>query len=125
MDLIEFLAARLDEEAANERFAAETRGRSPEKPIPLDDLKALIRGEAPSPVTDAKRRIVELHQITVRKLDTTPFDPYTGERNEPEFEVECAVCGWATTDQTSGCDTLRLLALPYADHADYREEWKP
>ncbi|MER7077935.1 hypothetical protein SAMN02982929_07189 [Saccharopolyspora kobensis] len=22
-------------------------------------------------------------------------------------------------------DTLRLLALPYADHPDYREEWRP
>jgi hypothetical protein len=22
-------------------------------------------------------------------------------------------------------DTYRLLALPYADHADYREEWRP
>jgi hypothetical protein len=25
-------------------------------------------------------------------------------------------CGW---------DTLRLLALPYADHPDFREEWRP
>jgi len=23
------------------------------------------------------------------------------------------------------CPTLRLLALPYADHPDYREEWRP
>jgi len=23
------------------------------------------------------------------------------------------------------CDTLRLLALPYASHPDYLEEWKP
>jgi hypothetical protein len=23
------------------------------------------------------------------------------------------------------CDTLLLLALPYADHPDYREEWRP
>jgi len=23
------------------------------------------------------------------------------------------------------CVTLRLLALPYADHPDYNEEWKP
>jgi hypothetical protein len=23
------------------------------------------------------------------------------------------------------CLTLRLLALPYADHADYRQEWRP
>lgn len=24
-----------------------------------------------------------------------------------------------------GAHILRLLALPYADHPDYREEWKP
>ena len=24
-----------------------------------------------------------------------------------------------------GCQTLRLLATPYADHEGYREEWKP
>lgn len=23
------------------------------------------------------------------------------------------------------CDTLQGLALPYADHPDYREEWRP
>lgn len=23
------------------------------------------------------------------------------------------------------CPTLRLLARPYADHPDYREEWRP
>ncbi len=23
------------------------------------------------------------------------------------------------------CDMLRLLALPHADHPDYREEWRP
>jgi hypothetical protein len=23
------------------------------------------------------------------------------------------------------CDTLKLLALPYADHPDYRDEWRP
>ena len=23
------------------------------------------------------------------------------------------------------CETIRLLALPYADHSDYREEWRP
>lgn len=24
-----------------------------------------------------------------------------------------------------GCDTLRLLALPFATHPDYRGEWRP
>jgi len=28
-------------------------------------------------------------------------------------------------DPDSPCHTLRLLALPYVDHPDWREEWKP
>ncbi|GHB55613.1 hypothetical protein GCM10010331_49310 [Streptomyces xanthochromogenes] len=27
--------------------------------------------------------------------------------------------------ETYPCLTARLLALPYADHSDYREEWRP
>jgi hypothetical protein len=41
--------------------------------------------------------------------------------------------GWCTTcdvpgdyrGNLSGCETLRLLAMPYADHPDYRPEWTP
>jgi hypothetical protein len=47
---------------------------------------------------EAKRRIVRMHQ------------PPT-------------ICGWDCRD--GRCPTLRALALPYADHPDYREEWKP
>lgn len=36
------------------------------------------------------------------------------ERGKP-----CGVC------DRVGCRTLRWMALPYADHADYREEWRP
>lgn len=32
----------------------------------------------------------------------------------------CDVCGTAHP-----CQTLRLLALPYADHPGYRQEWRP
>lgn len=53
---------------------------------------------------EAKRRIVEEH---------------------PQFVSEgmsyCETC----ERSTSPCNTLRLLALPYADHPDYREEWRP
>ena len=59
----------------------------------------------------AKRRIVELH--------------------EPNGET-CSVCalqdgskygdGWGAEDWP--CSTLRALALPYADHEAFREEWR-
>jgi hypothetical protein len=53
---------------------------------------------------EAKRRVVELH-----RTDAT----------DPEVIV-CAVCLYGPP-----CETLRLLALPYADHPDYRPEWRP
>ncbi|WP_424891820.1 DUF6221 family protein [Streptomyces sp. XH2] len=69
---------------------------------------------------EAKRRLVDLHQ------------------GEGEFP-ECAVCAqpeffaedadgnreWFRWSEPTPCLTLRLLALPYADHPDYREEWRP
>ncbi|WP_326779743.1 DUF6221 family protein [Streptomyces longwoodensis] len=34
--------------------------------------------------------------------------------------------GWEDDDgQAGGCADLAVLALPFADHPDYREEWKP
>jgi len=47
----------------------------------------------------AKRRIVELGVCTACATEAQPCD--------------------------HRADTLRLLALPYADHEDYREEWTP
>jgi hypothetical protein len=72
----------------------------------------------------AKRRIVALHKLKVERLSVSPFDPITGEPNEPVFEVECEVCQWAGLDPTGGCDTLRLLALPLADRPGYDEAWR-
>jgi len=40
----------------------------------------------------------------------------------------CEACAdglWNLERTSLPCPTLRLLALPYADHADYREEWRP
>jgi hypothetical protein len=56
---------------------------------------------------EAKRRIVEEY-APVAKNDT-------GE-SEPEYAY-----GWA---EGLG-EAVRLLALPYADHPDYRDEWRP
>lgn len=53
---------------------------------------------------EAKRQIVALHE---------PVD------DEPDgFCLHCDCDSWP-------CGTIAALALPYADHPDYREEWKP
>lgn len=54
----------------------------------------------------AKRRIVAQH-------------PYAGLLSAPE------ACGRCATNPPAACPTLRLLALPFADHPDYQQEWKP
>lgn len=59
---------------------------------------------------ESKRRIVEEHS------------------DQPGCPHECQ--GWLDSGRRDvaiweSCPTLRLLALPYADHPDYREEWSP
>ena len=57
---------------------------------------------------EAKRRTVEIH-YDYRGVCPTCFSL----RNQPAQR------------EPYPCDTLMLLALPYADHPDYRDEWKP
>lgn len=45
-------------------------------------------------------------------------------------EPDCGDCGACSGEHhadptTAPCRTVRLLALTYADHPDYREEWRP
>ena len=53
----------------------------------------------------AKRRIVALHS-----------DPHGG-------DPSCSSIDYP--ENAEDCETLRLLALPYASHPDYRPEWAP
>ena len=32
---------------------------------------------------------------------------------------------WGWSETLNGDDLMRILALPYADHPDYRQEWRP
>jgi len=54
---------------------------------------------------DAKRRIIGVHGLNEFNVD--PCDAHDD------------------TFASVPCDTVRLLALPYADHPDYRDEWRP
>jgi hypothetical protein len=59
---------------------------------------------------EAKRRLLDLHE------------PGTQEYVDGDV---CMVCTLQGDGPYYPCDTLRLLALPYADHPDYREDWRP
>ncbi len=76
---------------------------------------------------EAKRRLLDLHQIVTQD--------YTGawwatNRAESHITTGCDHCRECAVDGLDyvvdgPCMTLRLLALPYSDHPDYREEWRP
>lgn len=42
-----------------------------------------------------------------------------------ECEAKRAIVAYDHVDLATYIDMTRLLALPYADHPDYREEWRP
>jgi hypothetical protein len=64
---------------------------------------------------EARRQIVQLHEGATA-YDGTNY---------------CTVCsnvdrtGLDTDLEPMPCETLRLLALPYADHPDWRDDWRP
>ena len=137
-DLVAFLRARLDEDERVARAAADenrepswrlisgeyvtgigltgmhTEGFVDEAPgehiVRHDPARVLAE-------VDAKRQIIDEHRIT-------PKDQGAG--GAETFGCECCHFDYNEGYQGLGwCPTLRLLALPYADHPDYRDEWRP
>lgn len=115
MDLVEFLNARLDEEAAPRAIPAwhEPWCLSPEPGecgycgAVEDPTQVEYMPQPPKALAqvDAKRRILAAY------VDSCDFDhldsPY-------HLGVHAALGA-----------VVELLALPYADHADYDEAWRP
>jgi len=66
---------------------------------------------------EAKRRIMVEHQLQPAHTPSPGCAPYGCEtcHSHPEFGV----------GPFGDCTTLKLLALAYAWHEDYREEWRP
>ncbi|MFI7644087.1 DUF6221 family protein [Nonomuraea sp. NPDC049400] len=121
MDLVDFIRARLDED---ERIARDADGISRDTLLdlyedliqsrPLDGQRRLFgifigRFTSGRMLADiqAKRRLVDWH--------TDQHDLLASAR--PTVGCRC-YDGWP-------CTTLRLLALPYASHHEYRTEWRP
>lgn len=70
---------------------------------------------------DAKRRILKIHNVWEVVF---PADPVLMR------DRHCVGCGFNAveeyeTEDINDCPTLQALALSYADHPDYREEWRP
>jgi uncharacterized protein DUF6221 len=128
-DLIAFLAARVGArqalimQAVNKAKAGDSMNRGETKvaveqkirgltDLDLDAVNQMINE------IEATRRILLAHRTTVS--EKVPGFPLYGS------EYWCETCHVPADEAGSNwCLTLRLLALPYADHPDYSERWRP
>ncbi|OXM62512.1 DUF6221 family protein [Amycolatopsis vastitatis] len=128
-DLIAFLAARVGArqalimQAVNKAKAGETMNRGETKVAVeqkirgLTDLELDVVNQMINEI-EATRRILLAHRTTVS--EKVPGFPLYGS------EYWCETCHVPADEAGSNwCVTLRLLALPYADHPDYSERWRP
>ncbi len=110
MSIITFLLARFSEER---QAAQETAFPDPDE---FSD-RFLLEGKAEATrwmltECEAKQRIVRLHAASHYCI------PHSGHTDTGRWYESDHVYPWP-------CPTLALLALPYVDHPDYREEWRP
>jgi hypothetical protein len=136
-ELVEFLRARLDDDEAKAQAGATALGSppswpdyqtydSPELDVALEYLDHWGPSRALAEI-EAKRRIVDEHfgllhpqgnpdracrQCSDRRADDDPLSH--GGNDDRWLRLEPAPCL-----------TVRLLALPYAGHEAYQEEWRP
>ena len=119
-DLVNFLRARLDEDAAAieglmEKSLQDSMNRDEflthQTMVMLSGVDRLTVVVVNRQLRDveSKRRIMELHDGA---HECSTYD-HNGEIDN---------CTWVT--DWNDCSTMRLLALPYADHPDYRGEWR-
>jgi hypothetical protein len=108
--LVEFLTAMLDrDEAAVRRIADCDYFHGVESDAEVEVLRFADPARVLAEV-EAKRRIIAEH----------------ADGEDHECEPRFGEIDWTTGRQhLLPCPTLRLLALPYADHEDYDEAWRP
>ncbi|MFG1644834.1 DUF6221 family protein [Amycolatopsis sp. NPDC049252] len=128
-DLIAFLAARVGArqalimQAVNKAKAGESMNRGETKVAVEQRIRGLVDLELDVVnqminEIEATRRILLAHRTTVS--EKVPGFPLYGS------EYWCETCHVPADEAGSNwCLTLRLLALPYADHSDYSERWRP
>ena len=119
-DLATFLLARIAEDEAVARAASEF-GNSSWQPGEAHRWK--LNDQDDLPMTEAESAHIARHD-PARVLAECAAKRALVERDARQVSYVFAGPGEPPTRE-EGTDTLRLLALPYADHPDYQEDWKP
>lgn len=129
MTLTEFLLARIADTIAEAGYAqAElvTAGED-QRGLPYRLLGQLLAE------CEAKRRIIEWHKAWPVLAETEPTFEQDGDDPQSTTLRMSKQIAWLTEQEYRkrfGVEPptgpiLRLLALPYADHPEYQEEWRP
>lgn len=141
-DIAAFLNGRLDEDEAVAKAAAREyvspwgvdklwriTGLSDDI-RPHDTVRAADNGVVAHPVMDVAATHIA-HHDPARVLAEVAAKRAIVDRHDPDTENNCSTCvvgihmseGWVMYDEWP-CWHLRTLAAVYADHADYRDEWR-
>lgn len=72
-------------------------------------------------------RVAEVEQAARRATDLGDMEPlWYPDTILAECEAKRRIIEeWGPFETYNGEELLKVLALPYADHPDYRQEWKP
>jgi Family of unknown function (DUF6221) len=138
-DLVEFLRARLDEDEAVAQAAVIPAHDAPNayKPHPplsrwrySDGGEVEIDYDDPGPYPEPWRVTQDSEGLSPAICYETHghhIARYDPARILAEVDAKRRIIEHHRPDDIcdEACTTLRLLALPYADDPDYRDEWKP
>ncbi|MFD3917325.1 DUF6221 family protein [Streptomyces sp. NPDC058603] len=129
-DLVAFLRARYDEDAALATEAEqEATGRWMARETDWNDDTFVEDSDGSQILPTVRTRGVTQYQHIARHDPARVLAEVEAKR---QITDEHVTRDWKLGDRLHDCQwtkwpcrTLRLLALPYADHDDYREEWRP
>jgi len=116
MTLTEFLLARIAEDEAAAAAAVSRRDG-------IDSWEAVGSGTVVGPGYDKVKHVMLPSSEDGAARHIARHDPA---RVLAECEAKWRIVKeWGWSETLDGDGLMRIMALPYADHPDYRQEWKP
>lgn len=121
MNLVEFLLERFDDDEDLARMAGGRRWHETFVGIDDEDGSEILYVDDGPGITVGYKHVVRHDPANV--LADLAAKRGIVEMATPEWSDDGEPVGGGYVE--AWWDTVRLLALPYADHPDYREEWRP